>query len=114
MLKLKRVYSDVSESDGKRILVDGLWPRGIKKENLKHDQWLKFLAPSKELRQWFDHDPSKWDTFKAEYWKALSAYQDTLKDIKKSSETGDVTLLYAAKDETYNHAVVIKDYINQM
>jgi uncharacterized protein YeaO (DUF488 family) len=114
MLKLKRVYDDVSRQDGKRILVDGIWPRGIKKEELEHDEWMKEIAPSSELRKWFDHDPDKWDEFKKKYKKKLDDHKDDLKKIKDDSDGHNVTLLYAAKDEAHNQAVVIKEYIENM
>ncbi|MEK4554138.1 MULTISPECIES: DUF488 domain-containing protein [Jeotgalicoccus] len=111
MLKLKRVYDDVSQQDGKRILVDGVWPRGIKKEDLEHDEWYKEIAPSSDLRKWFDHDPDKWEEFKKKYKKELKEQKDLVDQIKKDSDGHNVTLLYAAKDEEHNQAVVIKEYI---
>src|SRR5699024_11816709 len=86
MLKIKRVYDDVSEQDGKRILVDGVWPRGIKKEDLQHDEWYKDIAPSTDLRKWFDHDPDKWEAFKKKYKKELKEHQYLVDDIKKASD----------------------------
>lgn len=114
MLKIKRVYDDVSQQDGRRILVDGVWPRGIKKENLGHDEWMKDIAPTKELRKWFDHDADKWDEFKKKYKKELDDHKDDLKKIKEDADGHNVTLLYAAKDEKHNQAVVIKEYIESM
>ncbi|MBF0753864.1 DUF488 family protein [Jeotgalicoccus nanhaiensis] len=111
MLKLKRVYDDVSQQDGKRILVDGVWPRGIKKEDLEHDEWYKEIAPSSDLRKWFDHDPDKWEEFKKKYKKELKEQKGLVDQIKKDSDGHNVTLLYAAKDEEHNQAVVIKEYI---
>lgn len=111
MLKLKRVYDDVSQQDGKRILVDGVWPRGIKKEDLEHDEWYKEIAPSSDLRKWFDHDSDKWEEFKKKYKKELKERKDLVDQIKKDSDGRNVTLLYAAKDEEHNQAVVIKEYI---
>ncbi|CAM4208218.1 DUF488 domain-containing protein [Jeotgalicoccus halotolerans] len=111
MLKLKRVYDDVSQQDGKRILIDGVWPRGIKKEDLEHDEWYKEIAPSSDLRKWFDHDSDKWEEFKKKYKKELKERKDLVDQIKKDSDGHNVTLLYAAKDEEHNQAVVIKEYI---
>lgn len=111
MLKLKRVYDDVSQQDGKRILVDGVWPRGIKKEDLEHDEWYKEIAPSSDLRKWFDHDSDKWEEFKKKYKKELKEQKDLVDQIKKDSDGHNVTLLYAAKDEEHNQAEVIKEYI---
>lgn len=114
MLKIKRVYDDISQQDGKRILVDGMWPRGIKKADLKHDEWLKDLAPSRELRKWFNHDADKWSDFKKKYFKELDDHREELENIKADSEGHNVTLLYAAKDEHYNQAVAMKEYIDHM
>lgn len=111
MLKIKRVYDDVSNQDGKRILIDRVWPRGIKKEELKHDEWYKDIAPSTELRKWFDHDEEKWTDFKKKYKKELESHQDTLEDIRKDADGHNVTLLYAAKDEKHNHAIVLKEVL---
>ena len=111
MLKLKRVYDDVSEQDGKRILVDGVWPRGIKKEDLEHDEWYKDIAPSTDLRKRFDHDADKWTEFKKKYKKELKDHKELVDQIKKDADGHNVTLLYAAKDTEHNQAVVIKEYI---
>ncbi|MFC3899903.1 DUF488 domain-containing protein [Aliicoccus persicus] len=111
MLKIKRVYDDVSNQDGKRILIDRVWPRGINKEELKHDEWYKDIAPSTELRKWFDHDEEKWTDFKKKYKKELESHQDTLEDIRKDADGHNVTLLYAAKDEKHNHAIVLKEVL---
>lgn len=113
MLKLKRVYDDISEQDGTRILVDRVWPRGVKKEDLQHDEWYKEIAPSTELRKWFDHDPDKWDEFKKKYKKELKNQKQLLEQIKKDADGHNVTLLYAAKDTSHNQAVVIKEYIEE-
>ena len=112
MLKLKRVYDDVSEQDGKRILVDGVWPRGIKKEDLEHDEWYKDIAPSTDLRKWFDHDADKWTEFRKKYKKELKDHKELVDQIKKDADGHNVTLLYAAKDTEHNQAVVIKEYID--
>ncbi len=114
MLKIKRVYDDISQQDGKRILVDGVWPRGIKKEDLEHDDWMKDIAPSTDLRKWFDHDADKWDEFRKKYKKELKDHKEDLKQLKKDSDGHNVTLLYAAKDEEHNQAVVIKEYVENM
>ncbi len=112
MLKLKRVYDDVSQQDGKRILVDGVWPRGIKKEDLEHDEWYKDIAPSTDLRKWFDHDADKWEEFKKKYKKELKNQKELVEQIKEDADGHNVTLLYAAKDTEHNQAVVIKEYID--
>ena len=112
MLKLKRVYDDVSQQDGKRILVDGVWPRGIKKEDLEHDERYKDIAPSTDLRKWFDHDADKWEEFKKKYKKELKNQKELVEQIKEDADGHNVTLLYAAKDTEHNQAVVIKEYID--
>ena len=112
MLKLKRVYDDVSQQDGKRILVDGVWPRGIKTEDLEHDEWYKDIAPSTDLRKWFDHDADKWEEFKKKYKKELKNQKELVEQIKEDADGHNVTLLYAAKDTEHNQAVVIKEYID--
>lgn len=114
MLKIKRVYDDISQQDGKRVLVDGVWPRGIKKEDLEHDEWMKDIAPSTDLRKWFNHDADKWDEFKKRYKKELKDHKEDLKQLKEDSDGHNVTLLFAAKDEEHNQAVVIKEYVENM
>ena len=112
MLKLKRVYDDISTQDGKRILVDRVWPRGIKKEDLELDEWYKELAPSTELRKWFNHDVDKWKEFKEKYEEELKDKGDIIAEIRNDSDGHNVTLLYAAKDEHHNQAVVLKEIID--
>jgi len=111
MIKLKRVYDPYADSDGKRILVDRLWPRGIKKEDARIDHWLKDIAPSDELRKWFSHDPAKWEEFKKRYRKELESRQEVIEDLRKESRRGTVTLLFAAKDTERNNAVVLKEIL---
>jgi uncharacterized protein YeaO (DUF488 family) len=109
MIKIKRIYEQAAEEDGFRILVDRLWPRGIKKEKAKIDLWLKEVAPSGELRKWFLHDPEKWEEFKKKYTKELAAKQELLKEIRQmEKEKGTVTLLYSARDVEHNNAVALK------
>ena len=110
MIKLKRIYEPYNKKDGYRILVDRLWPRGVSKEKAHLDVWLKDIAPSTELRKWFSHDPKKWADFKKKYQAELKKNKEavlTLKQAKKKHLT--ITLLYGAKDEIHNEAVVIKD-----
>ena len=113
MIRLKRVYDPHADSDGKRILVDRLWPRGIKKEDAGLDLWLKDIAPSNGLRRWFSHDPSKWQEFKERYRKELDSSQKIIEDLRKESRRGTVTLLFAAKDTERNNAVVLKEMIEE-
>lgn len=111
MLKIKRIYLPAEDTDGYRILVDRLWPRGIKKENAKVDLWAKDVAPSTELRKWFDHIPERFNEFKERYrteLKETEAFSNLLKTIR---EHDTVTLLFSAKDEEHNNAVVLKDII---
>jgi uncharacterized protein YeaO (DUF488 family) len=111
MIKLKRVYDPYADSDGKRILVDRLWPRGIKKEDARIDHWLKDIAPSDELRKWFSHDPSKWQEFKKRYRKELEDRQEIIRDLSTEARRKTVTLLFAAKDTERNNAVALKEII---
>lgn len=110
MIQIKRVYEPYSKGDGYRVLVDRLWPRGIKKENLKLNDWFKDLAPSNELRKEFGHDPKKWKTFISQYKKELKQEvpQALLEQLSQKAKKGTVTLLYAAKDELHNNAVVLQ------
>lgn len=110
-LELKRIYEPYEKSDGFRILVDRLWPRGIKKENAHVDLWLKDVAPSNELRKWFNHDPKKWITFLTRYQSELktSAALNELLILCKKHEK--ITLLYAAKDEEHNQAVALRNML---
>lgn len=106
-LKIKRVYEDPEDSDGFRILVDRIWPRGLAKETAGIDLWLKEIAPSTELRKWFGHDPKKWDDFKKKYEEEMDEKQEELSIIKQQIKKGSVTLVYGAKDELHNQAEVI-------
>lgn len=109
MIRIKRIYEQVAEEDGFRILVDRLWPRGLSKEKAKVDLWMKEVAPSGELRKWFSHDPAKWAEFKKKYGKELVAKQPLLKEIRRmEKEKGTVTLLYSARDVEHNNAVALK------
>ena len=105
--KIKRVYEEPSHADGRRILVDRLWPRGLSKERARVDIWLKDIAPSTTLRKWFSHDPERWIEFQARYRQELKSKADMLADLKKKAAESPVTLLYGAKDELHNEAVVL-------
>ena len=113
MVKIKRVYDHPEKGDGNRVLVDRLWPRGVKKEDAGLDLWLKDIAPSNGLRRWFSHDPSKWQEFKERYRKELDSSQKIIEDLRKESRRGTVTLLFAAKDTERNNAVVLKEMIEE-
>ncbi len=110
LVGVKRIYDKASITDGKRIFVDRLWPRGVKKSTANIDLWMKDIAPSNELRLWFDHDPKKWESFKAKYAKELEYNKHVAELIKLIKDT-DVTLLYAAKDTDYNNAVALKEFL---
>ena len=107
-IQIKRVYEEPKESDGTRILVDRLWPRGLTKERARVDVWLKEIAPSNELRKWFAHDPKKWMEFQARYKDELKAHAEQLTQLKQEAGKGPVTLLYGAHDEEHNQAVVLE------
>ena len=112
MIKIERAYQPPEKSDGFRILIDRLWPRGVSKEKVKLDLWLKDVAPSNELRKWFSHDASKWQEFQEKYKAELKNKNQILneiKDLEKDNKT--LTLVYSAKDEEHNNAVVLKDVI---
>jgi len=112
-LLLKRVYEDTSKADGYRILVDRIWPRGIKKSEANIDLWLKEIAPSNELRKWFDHDPNKWIQFRAKYNKELKNKDEELNIIKQRLKKSTVTLLFGAKDKEHNQAIVLLEFIQK-
>lgn len=106
-VKLKRVYEKPEKTDGTRILVDRLWPRGLMKQKAKLDWWLKDIAPSSELRKWFAHDPKKWKEFRRRYRTELKSHPEELALIKGKAREGTVTLLYGARDQEHNEAVVL-------
>jgi uncharacterized protein YeaO (DUF488 family) len=114
VLKIKRVYDPVSPDDGKRILIDRLWPRGIKKEEAHIDEWLKEISPSHELRKWYSHDPSKWAEFKKRYKKELAEKSELLKKIKMEEKRRTVTLLFSTKELRLNNAVALVEILNQL
>ena len=113
IIRLKRVYEEPSESDGTRILVDRLWPRGLAKERAKVDVWLKEIAPSTELRKWFNHEPVKWPEFKKRYQAEISNNTEELAALERHLANEKVTIVYGAKDEEHNDAVVIKQYLDK-
>ena len=111
MLKIKRVYDPPSPNDGKRILIDRLWPRGLKKEDAKVDDWIKEVAPSTELRTWYGHDPKKWSEFKRRFFFELQRRQDLGEGIVSASRKGTVTLLFGSREERFNNAVALKEFV---
>ncbi len=111
-IKIKRVYEKPEKEDGCRILVDRLWPRGLTKEKASVDLWLKDIAPSTELRKWFDHDPDKWYQFRKRYLEELSKNKEQVSLLKEQMGKGMVTLVYGTKDEEHNEALVLKEYFS--
>jgi uncharacterized protein YeaO (DUF488 family) len=113
MIRLKRAYEKDSAEDGTRLLVERLWPRGLTKVRLRIDGWLKDAAPSTELRQWFSHDPSKWEEFQRRYFAELDLHPGAWEDIFKASQHGTVTLVYSSHDSEHNNAVALKRYVER-
>jgi uncharacterized protein YeaO (DUF488 family) len=112
-ITLKRVYEKPAATDGIRILVERLWPRGLSKERAHVDLWLKDAAPSGELRQWFGHDPARWQEFQKRYWAELRQHKDAVELLKQKSKQGHVTLVYAAHDEEHNGALALKRFLER-
>ena len=114
MYKIKRAYQDPEDDDGFRVLVDRLWPRGVSKINAKIDLWMKEIAPSNELRKWFGHDPERWDEFKNKYLLELNDKKELIKQLKSIGKINQtVTLVYSAKDEAHNNAVVVMELLEK-
>ena len=113
MIQLKRVYEPAAADDGARFLVERLWPRGIKKEALHHDAWLKDAAPSTQLRQWFAHDPKRWAKFQDKYFTELDANPEALESIRKALRKGTVTFLFSSHDVAHNNALALKTYLTR-
>ncbi len=113
MLHLQRVYGDQGDDDGERYLVERLWPRGIKKEDLPMKAWLKEVAPSTELRRWFGHDPAKWEEFQQRYRAELDKNPKAWEPLIEAGKRGTVTLLYSSHDTEHNNAVVLKSYLEE-
>jgi len=110
-VKLKRVYDPPAASDGTRILVDRLWPRGVKKANAAIDQWDKSIAPSTRLRNWFGHDPARWQEFRQRYASEIHGRREELAALRARAESGRITLIFAAHDKMHNHAIVLRDVL---
>ncbi len=111
MIQLKRVYDEAAPQDGARFLVERLWPRGIRKADLRTDGWHKDAGPSTQLRKWFGHDPKKWDEFQRKYFAELDSQPDAWKPILEAAQRGTVTLLYSSHDTEHNNAVALKGYL---
>ncbi|MCL5743829.1 MAG: DUF488 domain-containing protein [Acidobacteria bacterium] len=112
MVALKRVYDKAAPEDGVRFLVERLWPRGIKKTDLRLEAWLKDVAPSTELRRWFAHDPKKWTEFQKRYFAELDRHLEACEPIRSAARHGRVTLVYSSHDEEHNNAAALKEYLS--
>lgn len=110
-IKLKRAYERLSPDDGARILVDRLWPRGVRKADAAIDQWMKEVSPSATLRKWFGHDPARWEEFCRRYTYELREHQKEVDQLRALALRGPITLVYAARDQVHNEAVVLRDYL---
>ena len=112
-VKLKRAYDAPAKSDGCRVLVDRLWPRGVSKDDLRLDVWLKEVAPSAGLRKWFGHDPARWGAFKDRYFRELDEQSEAVERLLARGHAGTVTLIFGAKDVRHNDAVALKEYLDR-
>lgn len=111
-IRIKRIYEKAREEDGIRILIDRLWPRGISKEAARVDEWMKEIAPSDKLRKWFAHDPKKWAQFRERHRKELQGKKDLIERLRDTSKSWTLTLVYSAKDELHNQAVVLEEFLD--
>jgi uncharacterized protein YeaO (DUF488 family) len=110
-ISFKRAYEPPAEADGTRVLIDRLWPRGVTKLEAAIDHWLRDLAPSTELRKWFGHDPARWDEFRRRYTAELMQHRERLDELLRMASEGPATLVYGARDEQHNDAVVLQDVL---
>lgn len=110
-IRLKRAYDPPSPDDGRRVLVDRLWPRGLKKEEARLDAWMKEVGPSTALRQWFNHEPEKWDEFKRRYFSELAGRPKEVNELRREANGGTLTLVYASKHEKFNNAAALREYL---
>lgn len=113
MIRLKRAYDAPSEDDGTRFLVERLWPRGVRKDKLQLDGWLKDVAPSPELRRWFSHDPARWDEFQHRYFSELEKNEEALKPLRTAIRRGTTTFVYGSRDTEHNAAVALKEFLTR-
>jgi uncharacterized protein YeaO (DUF488 family) len=113
MVKVKRIYDPVTADDGKRIYVDRLWPRGIRKSDAVFDEWLKEASPSSTLRKWFGHDPERWSEFKERYTRELKDKGEIMAQLREAAQEETITLLFSAKDRSHNNAVVMKEVLDE-
>jgi len=112
MVKIKRIYESASPDDGKRVYIDRLWPRGMKKEEVKIDEWIKEISPSDSLRKWFGHDPSKYAEFKRRYTREIEKHSEIFERIKREAKKETITLLFSAKDVEHNNATVLQELLS--
>ncbi len=110
-VRIQRVYETPSGEEGYRVLIDRLWPRGLRKDQVRFDVWLKELAPSTELRRWFGHEPAKWEEFKRRYFAELDAQPEAVAELARRAAEGTVTLLFGAKAERFSNAAALKEYL---
>jgi uncharacterized protein YeaO (DUF488 family) len=115
MIKLKRIYDEPERSDGKRVLVDRLWPRGVSKEKAHIDEWLREIAPSNELRHWYGHKPERWEEFRKRYRAELSRapWKELVEGLRKEGKRTTVTLLFASRQSEHSNAVVLKEFLEE-
>jgi uncharacterized protein YeaO (DUF488 family) len=113
MIQVKRVYEPAAPEDGIRVLVDRIWPRGVTKQKARLDMWLKEIAPSTALRKWFAHDPAKWTDFKKRYAQELDSHREILAELAAKAKRSAVTLLFSSKEERYNNAAALKEYLER-
>lgn len=113
MIRVKRVYEPPEKSDGVRFLVDHLWPRGMKKEALQVERWIKLVSPSNELRSWFGHEPVKWNEFQRRYFAELDQQPETWEPLLETAREKDITLAFSARDIEHNNAVALKSYLEK-
>jgi uncharacterized protein YeaO (DUF488 family) len=112
-IRIKRAYDPPSPDDGARYLVDRLWPRGVKKDALQIEAWLKDVAPSDALRKWFGHDPAKWDEFRQRYFEELRSNENAWRPLAPAARRGRITLVFGAKDAEHNQAAALKEFLDQ-
>ena len=110
-VRMKRAYDPPAKGDGRRILVDRLWPRGVSKADAAIDRWAKDIAPSTKLRQWFGHDPERWKAFRTRYAREVREHPETLAELRRLARQGPITLVYSARDETHNDAVALRQVL---
>ena len=113
MIRVKRVYEPSEKNDGVRFLVDHLWPRGLKKESLHVERWIKLVSPSNKLRSWFGHEPVKWKEFRRRYFAELDEQPDTWEALLEAAREKDITLVFSARDIEHNNAVALKSYLEK-